>query len=118
MAEEIPILDNVLSSGAMVYFTDKFRKMVEDHLVYIRTTERLTSTRVITSDDHQKLLRYRGDWFGFLQAINIPPKYHWAILRVNGIRDPLSLDTDLVALLLPDYSFIDKLAQLCKEKKK
>lgn len=110
------LLATVDPSGASIYFTDKFRLMIEDHLLLLRsmTTNRLYQ---VTDYDHGALNRYVGDFNGFLKYLGISPKYHWVIMRMNGFASRFDLDTDITMLTMPDYDYIDKLAQLCKEKR-
>lgn len=111
------LLSTVDPSGPAIYFSKKFRLMLEDHLMIIK--EMTTNTiREITSDDWDKLNRFEGDFYGFLTAMNYPKQYHWTILRMNGFSSRFDMNDQISRLILPDWQYIDKLAQLCKEKKK
>ena len=111
------LLSTVDSRGQAIYYSDKFRLMLEDHLLIIRGMSTIT-LREITESDWDKLNRFTGDFYGFLKALNYQPQYHWTIMRMNGFRSNFDLDMSLTRLILPDWTYIDKLAQLCKEKKK
>lgn len=111
------LINNIQNSGPMIYYGDRFRQMVEDHLTYIQQMS-TTSVRVIAQDEMAVLNRYVGDFYGFLDAIGYERRYFWTILRINGFRCRFDLDLTLTQFLLPDWSFIDKLAQLSKEKRK
>ena len=102
--------------GPEIYYSKTYRKMVEDHLTTLKSMTTIL-VRPITQDDWADLYKYVGDFYGFLTALGYDRKYHWTILRMNGFRSRFDLSTDLTQLILPDWSYIDKLAQLCKEKK-
>lgn len=110
------LLSTIDQFGPPIYYTDKFRQMVEDHMLIIKQMD-TTSLKTITETDWAVLNRFVGDFYGFLNALNYPPQYHWAIMRINGYRSRFDLTLDLTSLLLPDWEFIDKLAQLSKEKR-
>lgn len=124
--EVLPI-NNVL--GLLVppvdpaYYSPEFKQMIEDHLNYMKNYKGATEADALVKlvpigrNDDQKLSRYTGDWYGFLRAMGYAERYHWAILRFNGTRDPLSLKIDLKSFWVPDAPYLDKLARLCKEKR-
>lgn len=110
------IIDNIDNQGPAIFYTDTFRQMVEDHLTVLKTMS-TTKTRTITDDDWATLYKYEGDFYGLLGALQIGRQYHWTVMRMNGFRSRFEATTDLTTLLLPDYAYVDKLAQLSKEKK-
>jgi len=117
------VLDKIEPAAGEEYYSDEFRQMFEDHISHILNfrgtslSAMLYSVRAIKPDEHQRLLRYSGDWFGFLGSLSIPKKYHWPIIRLNGLWDPFGLTTDLTSFLMPYTPYVDQLARLCKEKR-
>lgn len=101
-------------TGEAIYFSDRFRLMVEDHLLIIRNA---TTVRQFDNTDLNLAYRFTGDFYGFLSALGYPVKYQWTIMRINGFSNRFELNTELGHLLLPDWPYIDKLAQLSKEKR-
>ncbi|BAS05008.1 hypothetical protein [Ralstonia phage RSF1] len=110
------LIDNIDNSGPAIYYTDTFRQMIEDHLLVISSMS-TTQTRTITDDDWATLYRFEGDFYGLLNALGYDRRYHWTILRMNGYRSRFEATDQITTLLLPDWAYIDKLAQLSKEKK-
>lgn len=110
------IIDNIDNQGSAIYYSDTFRQMIEDHMDVLKTMT-TTQTRLITDDDWATLYKYEGDFYGLLGALQLDRKYHWTIMRMNGYRSRFEATTDISTLLLPDWSYVDKLAQLSKEKK-
>lgn len=109
------LISTIDNFGPPVYYGDKFKQIIEDYLPTILTLT-TNQTRQLGNDDFAKLYRYVGDFYGFLKAMGEDYKYHWAILRVNGFRSRFDLDLSLTSYIVPDHTFIDKLAQFCKEK--
>ena len=110
------LLKTIDPSGEAIYFTKKYRQMLEDHLLILRNMS-TSSTRQMTDEDLNQLYRYTGDFYGFLKEIGYTAKYHWTIMRMNGFDSRFQLTTDISFLHLPDFDYVDKLAQLCKEKR-
>ena len=111
------LVDTIKRSGSSIYFGKRFRQMLEDHLQFILTSGN-NQVKMIGETELATLHRYLGDFYGFLSALNIEDRYHWSILRVNGFRSRFDLTEDLTHLIIPDNAFLDKLAQLSKEKRK
>lgn len=111
------LMNSIEKTPPAIYYGKRFRQMLEDHLTYILGMPG-TRTEAIAEDKMVILNKYVGDWYGFLDAMGYPRQYHWVILRMNGSRDRLDLRLGITVLLVPDYTFIDKLAQLSKEKVK
>lgn len=110
------ILDNIDNQGSAIYYSETFRQMVEDFLTVLKTMS-TTQVRTITDDDWATLYKYEGDFYGLLGALQIDRKYHWTVMRMNGYRSRFDANTQITQLLTPDWSYVDKLAQLSKEKK-
>lgn len=111
------LLSTIDDFGPPIYYSARFRQMVEDHLLVIKQMD-TAGVKNITENDWAALNRFVGDFNGFLSALNYHPKYHWTIMRMNGYRSRFDLDLGLTTLLLPDWDYIDRLAQLSKEKRK
>lgn len=112
------LLSSVDNFGPANYYSEKFRQMIEDHLLVLKGMSTNT-VRQITSDDWGVLNRYVGDFYGFLTELKpgYDSRYHWTIMRMNGFRSRFDLNLELTQLILPDWSYIDKLAALSKEKR-
>jgi hypothetical protein len=110
------LIDNIDNPGPAIYYTDTFRQMIEDHLSVLKTMA-TTQTRIITDDDWATLYKYEGDFYGLLTAMMYDRRYHWTIMRMNGYRSRFEATTQISQLLIPDWAYVDKLAQLSKEKK-
>lgn len=111
------LISQIDSAGSLIYYSTRFRQMVEDHLLYIQAMP-TTQIRAISERELAIQNRFQGDFYSFFNALGIERRYHWTIMRINGFRSCFDLDLSVTHFLTPDWSFIDKLAQLSKEKKK
>lgn len=110
------LLSTIDKADSAIYYSARFRQMIEDHLSVIR--EMTTNTvETYTQDDWAKLDRFTGDFYSFLFAVGKQARYHWVILRLNGYRSNFAITPELQQLVMPDWEYIDKLAQLAKEKR-
>lgn len=81
---------------------------------WMRTLETLLPTIQARSDtDFMQVtpvdaLKYQGDFYGLLQFKLVQPKYHWIVLRMNGMVNPTDYDGQETTFLLPNYGFVDE----------
>lgn len=62
------------------YHSDAYRTLIEMFLSRLKN-DPATLRQVI---DVGTVHRLEGSFYGLLYELNIPPRYHWAYLRVNG----------------------------------
>lgn len=110
------LLSTLDPTGQAVYYSQAFRIMIEDHLLILRNMSTNTVYE-IRQDQMADLYRFEGDFQGFLTELGFQAKYHFVIMRINGYSSRFDLKETLTRLILPDWAYIDKLAQLCKEKR-
>jgi len=99
---------NLYPSGDPLYYDKSFRRFLESYISYFKS---LSTTLMITVNPHD-VLKYRGDFYGLLDTFNIERPYHWFIMRLNNINDPLEVPETLDGILIPDLSKVSKLKQL------
>jgi len=109
------LINTFNSTGPKVYYTDKFRRMIEDHLHILKNKSK-NNIRLITQNEWAQLYRYQGDFYGLFRSLGFDDKYHWTMLRLNGYRSRLDLGEELEYLLIPDFDYVDQLARYCKQK--
>ena len=88
-----------------VYHSVDFQNLIESHLSKLRKSTNIT-THAITAFEQMK---YVGDYSGLLLNLNIPKKYHWIILRLNGYTSPLEYNGEPVIIFIPDLTEIERL---------
>lgn len=87
------------------YFEDHWRLFFESHLSLIRAAETTLTVAVDPFDAY----KFAGDFYGMLTVKEVPPKYHWAFLRVNQMTTPTEFGEQTRTLLFPSTQFIEEL---------
>lgn len=90
-----------------IYENVGFRRVVEDHLEWLRNhpeNSSLEVTAVIAE-------KYKGDLAGLLVMNEYHPRYHWTIARINGFACCADNNADLRNLIIPPPGVIDELLE-------
>jgi hypothetical protein len=101
-----PIGSLLINPGPAVYYTDGFRRVLEDHMGFLRTHP-ATQLVAVTAQDSD--WAYENDLFGFLQNLGIAPQFHWVAMRMNNYTDSTEFGTRTSLLLLPPQNVIEQL---------
>lgn len=86
--------------------------------LWLRTLETLLPTirnredNVLLDVSPAEGLKYQGDLYGLLQAKEVPTKYHWIVMRLNGYSSTVNYDGRQQTFLIPSFSFIDEQLRL------
>ncbi len=92
-----------------LYYDPGFMTFIDDHLPTLR---RSTSTRVVEVEPSQAL-KYRGDLFGLLDELGIPPYAKYTIMKMNDYKSPTEIKEALLnTLMIPDVMELRKLFNL------
>lgn len=59
-----------------------FKHMLEDHLTYMQKHESVT----VFMPDTALRAKYKGDFYGLLKHYQFDDRYHWVIMRLNGLH--------------------------------
>lgn len=97
----------VINMGPDVYYSDKFRDVLEDHMTYLRTHPETGMTVITPGEANQ----WQGDFFGLLQDKGRPAHLHWLIMRMNGYTSPLQFTSDMIAFIEPNPAVVDRIRQ-------
>lgn len=100
------LTDLMLNPGPDLFYDSDFRNVLEDHMTFLR--QNYCQTVVLAPDE---AYQWRSDFFGLLQAKGIPRQYHWLMMRINNYTSPNQFPEDAIAILQPDFTVIDKIAQ-------
>lgn len=103
MAE--PLQDLMRDDGAVVYYTESFRKTIEDHLDAMRTARSSLSIQV----DGNIAYKFEYNFYGLLRHLQVSPYMHWITMRVNGYLSPDEYLGSHVVIVIPDPEYIEKL---------
>jgi len=93
--------------GEDVYYNDKYRIMIGQHIEQLRTS---TDSQEIAVSE-QSANRQLGDFYGLLLELDVLPKYHWIVMAVNGLKQPNEYDGNNT-IIMPSVNEIDRLTQV------
>lgn len=99
--------DLMIAAGEKEYYSDGFKINLEDHIGLLKSASNATLLYL----EKDLVYKYQFDLFGYLLNKNIPNKYHWVIMRCNGLTSPQDSISDLDTLILPDFQTIEKIKQ-------
>lgn len=89
-----------------IWFTDEFRNVLEDHLIFLRNKK----STVINLEPMVKI-KYRFDFFSLLKNHNIENYSHWIVMRMNGLNSPTDDFSELESLVIPDTTVLNQVLQ-------
>ncbi|MBB5409356.1 hypothetical protein HDG34_003297 [Paraburkholderia sp. HC6.4b] len=101
-----PIGSLMLNPGPAVYYTDAFRRVLEDHMGFLRAHP---ATQLVPVSAQDSDWAFEHDLFGFLQSLGIAPQYHWVAMRMNNYTDPTEFGASASLLLLPPQNVIEQI---------
>lgn len=104
----------LLASGADIFYDSQFRIVLEDHMTYLKSLDTTKSISVELNNSY----KYEGDFYGLLQAMNIPAQNFFIILRMNNLTSPAEYTKDLTSLLVPDNTAINRIRSAYRTKNK
>lgn len=92
--------------------TRDYYDMLNSHVGFLKnhaTTERRSVTPL-------QAAIFRGDFYGLLHSVGIDKKYHYLIMRVNGLDASNQFDGLNTELLLPSLGLIESIIVLYNSK--
>lgn len=104
----MPINALSISAGPLVYYTDKWQQVIEDHLDYLRNHESTTTVSI----EPQYAFKYQYDFIGLLNYMNFPAHLHWTLMRINGMYRVEDYTSDMLKLIVPSTSELDRIKKL------
>jgi len=69
----------------------------------------LINTSTVTTLTNLDTYKYYGDFYGILNELNIPLKYHPIIMRMNNISDTGLYNPSITSILIPNFSTVDSI---------
>jgi hypothetical protein len=105
MATASPLENSLTDDGPLVFYTEKFRAMIEANLNYLRSAGQFYTVPI----DPDKAYRYEYNFYGLLRELSVPKHLLWIVMRVNGLTDPSEFQRDASLLWIPDVNVIDRL---------
>lgn len=99
------VAEKMRTSGTTIFYDEGFRRVVEDHLEYLRNNS-TTKVLNVTADD---AATYEYDLYTYLLSLNIEKQFHWIVLRVNYFKTPSEFGPETTRLLIPDTTVLELL---------
>lgn len=96
--------------GPEFYYTEAWRQIVEEHLTLLRNAPNGTEQTV----DPVMGYRHEGDLSGFLTSVGIDPRFHYVVMRVNGMKDGSELNEFTGSLIIPPENAIERLRTMAQ----
>ncbi len=107
------IVNLMTSTGDDSYYEEAFLNIIDSHLTYLKS---LSTTSIVTLDN-QLTYKHEGDLTGLLDEMNYHKRFHYSIMRINGMRSTNELKFDRTTLIIPDFTEIDLLNSIYRTKK-
>nr|DAR02461.1 MAG TPA: baseplate wedge protein [Caudoviricetes sp.] len=88
------------------YGHEDFKTVIEDHLPILSRADNIDQIINVAPID---AARWEYDFSGLLRFLGVQPQYHWATMRVNGLRSADEYRSDLIQIKIPSKEVIDRL---------
>lgn len=102
------LIDTIPSSGPDIFYDPNFHATLEYHIPRLQKHEETEYTGVEPAIG----IKYRGDFFGFLNTLGIPSHYHWVVMRCNNFYTPMEFSETTHNVIIPPLNEIDEIAQI------
>jgi hypothetical protein len=99
------LTDTITDANPSIANTQEFHTMLENHVLLLI---RSSGSQVLSVENGQAL-QYDSDFFGLLNTLLVPPKYHWVTMRCNGMYSPNDYKSSVTSVILPNFDEIDAL---------
>jgi hypothetical protein len=101
----ITVLSKAIPDGGSVYYTPAWRNNIEFHLAWLLASAGTSTFAVADSDT----IKYQFDFYGLLQAYNMPVWTHYIILRMNNLLAPTDYDGTLSIITIPSTGTVNRI---------
>lgn len=94
-------------AGPAIFYNPAFRKVLEDHIPYLKAHPQTTSLSIPKGD----LEKYKYNISGFLSG-NVATNLIWIVMRVNGYTHNSQFDGSNDVLIIPSTNAIEEIRRL------
>lgn len=99
-------IDEIATSGGPdVYYSDRFRVVLEDHMTYLRNHPQTYYKEV----NSKQAYKFEGDFFGLLSELNLPVEFYWLIMRMNKLTSPVYTESTITSIIVPSNDVIERI---------
>lgn len=104
------LLNNMVDQGDSIFYTKKYRQMIEDHIPYLKLNRNLTTITLAPLVS----FKYAADFYGLLFHLLIPMEYHYMVLRLNNFKSPSDFTGTESSIKMLETDIIRKLVNTMK----
>lgn len=104
------LLNNMVPQGDSSFYTSKYRQMIEDHIIFLRNHK----SNSVVPIAPMVSFKYAADFYGLLFHLKVPMEYHYAILRINGLRNPSDFRGTEESIVVCDTEVVKRLLNTLK----
>lgn len=104
---------NMLPDTDPEWYSEGFLLIVDQHISYMQQND----SRIVNVTAHQSV-KFNGDLGGLLDDLNVPKKFHYAVMRLNGYTNLNQFGREggpskrPTALIIPDPNILDSLMNI------
>mgnify|MGYP007069470120 CR=1 FL=1 len=106
------LIQNLQTDLDDVYYSNAYFVMIESHLSYLKSLKD-NQTFSITKQQNDK---YEGDFYGLLNELNFEKRYHYPIMRINGLDNSNDFEGDRDFILVPSLQEVNLLTRILTSK--
>jgi len=103
----VSLLEDINTPDDIVKDPDYY-EVLESHLSFMKTHR---STKTISIGLDQAAI-YKGDFYGLLNSLHVDKKYHYPIMRVNGLLSSSDYDGILSEIIQPSEEVINDITTI------
>lgn len=97
-------IDDLMKMNPIMHADDEaLRNVIRDHYTYLRHHERTRTEYVNTV----AAIKYRFDYYGLLDSLDIPREYHFAIAYINDMQATTDFQGEECIVRIPDYGVLN-----------
>ena len=102
--------DEYLEAAMMdsLYYSEGFQTVIEDHLILLQTSDLNSVIEVAPNDAY----RFEYDYYNLLRFKGVPYRYHWVVMRVNGLLSPFDCHPGIRQIIIPNRETLERLMNM------
>lgn len=103
--QELVELTELIRPQEQPYFTRKWRRYFDKWIPWLQEQ---SGSQVHPVQDNMGYI-YAGDLEGYLARMGIDDRYHWVVMRMNGMQSFSDFDETRQILVIPNFGLVDQI---------
>lgn len=100
----MPLTTNTINEDE-AYYTDSFKTLIRSHYDFLKNQQSVK----VTEPDRALIYAHRYDFYGYLNAKDVPPRLWWVCAYLTGIDKPHQDISVLKEWYRPNDDYIDQI---------